>query len=68
MPMTALFVRNNDDPANRAVGESALREAIKAAASVDLKVNDVERYDVNIVSGIINVAKERDASRSTNAP
>lgn len=62
MPITALFVRNNDDAANRAVGLNALAEAAKAAASVDLKVNDVERYDINIVSGIINVAKEREAN------
>lgn len=62
MPITALFVRNNDDASNRAVGLNALAEAAKAAASVDLKVNDVERYDINIVSGIINVAKEREAN------
>lgn len=62
LPVTALFVRSNDDPSTRAVGRSALAEAAKAMVSADIPIKDVERYDINIVSGIINVAKEQDAT------
>jgi len=61
-PITALFVRNNDDGERRAVGKNALQVAIDTAVSADLKVDGVERYDINIVSGITNVMKERDST------
>ena len=61
-PVTALFVRNDDEQSTRAVGKAALSEAVKAAVAADIAVNDVERYDINIVSGIINVAIEREAT------
>lgn len=59
LPLTALYVRNNDDPASVAMGRNALAEAAQAAASVDLKVDTIERYDMNTVAGLINVVKER---------
>lgn len=62
MPISALFVRRDDNPHTRAAGQTALRDACSAAISVDLAVKEIERYDINIPSGIINVAKESDAS------
>ena len=59
-PVTCLFVRNNDDPAVMAMGRNALATAVGAGLAVDVEVKDVERFDINIVSGITNVAKERD--------
>lgn len=58
-PVTALFIRSNDDSARIAMGKTALAEAVKSAAGVDVKVDDVERYDVNIVAGLTNVLKEK---------
>ena len=62
MPVNALFVRNNDDPATVATGRNALDAAIRASIGSGVEVKEIDRYDINIVSGIINVAKERDAS------
>lgn len=58
-PVTALFIRNNDDAARISMGQTALAEAVRSAAGVDVKVDDVERYDVNIVAGLTNVLKEK---------
>lgn len=60
--ITSLFVKNNDDPKVSAMGRNALRMAREAASAVDINVKDIERYDLNIVSGLVNVAKERDCT------
>lgn len=62
LPITALYIRNNDDPANISMGKSALQTAVKVASAVDIKVNDVERYDINIATGLVNVLKEKDST------
>ena len=62
LPMTALYVRNNDDPANIAMGKNALQTAVKVASAVDVKVDDVERYDINIATGLVNVLKEKNCT------
>lgn len=61
-PITALFVRRNDDPSLVAMGRNALRAAVTAALAVDIEVKDVERYDLNIVAGVTNVVKETHSS------
>lgn len=60
--VTALFVRNNDDQATRSVGANALKLACETAVAADIPVKDLERYDINIVSGIINASKEREST------
>ncbi|MCM1291380.1 MAG: cation:proton antiporter [Prevotella sp.] len=60
--ITSLFVKNNDDSKIATMGKNALRVAHEVATSLDLTVKDIERYDLNIVSGIVNVAKERDCT------
>ncbi|MFG6428260.1 cation:proton antiporter [Lepagella muris] len=61
-PVTALFVRNSDDTRTLEMGRSALRSAVAAAQSVDIEVKDIERYDVNVVAGVTNEAKQNRAS------
>lgn len=62
IPVTALFVRNTDDARVLEMGRSALRQAVAAALAVDIEVNDIERYDINVVAGVTNEAKQASAS------
>lgn len=61
-PVTALFVRNNDDARVLASGRNALRMAVAAAQAVDIEVKDIERYDINVVAGVTNEAKQNRAT------
>lgn len=61
-PVTALFVRNSDDARTVQSGRNALAMAVSAAQSVDIEVNDIERYDINVVAGVTNEAKQKGAS------
>lgn len=61
-PVTVLFVRNSDDARTLEMGRYALRQAVAAAQAVDIEVRDVERYDVNVVAGVTNEAKQDRAS------
>lgn len=58
-PVTALFIRTSDDPTLVSMGRNALKDAVRSALSVDIKVDDIERYDTNVVAGLTNVLKER---------
>ncbi len=60
--VTALFVRNSDDARSVAMGRNALRMAVAAAQAIDIEVKDIERYDVNVVAGITNEAKQNRAT------
>lgn len=60
--VTALFVRNSDDAKTLQMGRRALRQAVSVAQAIDIEVNDVERYDVNVVAGVTNEAKQIKAS------
>lgn len=62
LPVTALFVRKDDSPETRAIGRDALRLATESALAADIKVKEVERFDINVAAGITAVAKENDAS------
>ncbi len=59
---TALFVRNDESAGRTDTGRVALTAAVKAAAAADVKVESLERYDINIVSGLVNVLKERECT------
>ena len=60
--ITTLFVRNTDDARTVDSGRRALSIALATAIACDLKVTDVERFDINIVAGMVNVMKERDCT------
>lgn len=56
----AVHVRNDNSPAARAAGASALDIAIGVAATVDVPVTPIERFDLNIATGVLNTINERD--------
>ena len=60
--MYALHVRNDNSPGSRAIGRNSLHVPEQAAASVDMKLNTIERYDLNFVTGLVNTIEERDIS------
>lgn len=62
LPVTTLFIRNNDDAASLSMGRNAMKAAREAAEAADIEIQEVERYDTNIVAGIINVMKERECT------
>ena len=61
-PMTLLYVRSSDDKRLRATGRAALLNASLAAESMHIDASDMERYDPNVVSGLTNTMKEKDAT------
>lgn len=56
----ALHVRNDNTSSSRAVGQNSLDVASRVAASVDARLNVIERYDLNFVTGVLNTIEERD--------
>lgn len=61
-PATLLFVRSNDDPSVAEMGRNAMRKAENVAESMDVEVQKVERFDLNIVSGLTNVSREQNST------
>ena len=59
---TALFVRSNDDSDTLRMGREALDEATSIAEEMDVEAENVERFDLNAVQGICNVAHEKGAT------
>ena len=57
-PVTAVFVRNSDDASRLQAGRNSLEIAVSAAQAVDIEVKDIERYDINVVAGVTNEAKQ----------
>ncbi|MBD5369654.1 MAG: cation:proton antiporter [Bacteroides sp.] len=60
--VTALYIRNTDDPAMTDMGRHALRLAHSAAEAMDIECRDVERFDLNIMTGVLSVMRERHAT------
>jgi len=56
----ALHVRNDNSAKSRTMGTHAIELAASTAASLGAGLNLIERYDINTVTGIINVISERD--------
>lgn len=56
----AIHVRNDNSAGSRAIGRNSLDVAEQAAASVDAKLIPIERYDLNVVTGLVNTIQERD--------
>lgn len=61
-PVTAVFVRTSDDARRLQAGRTSLEIAVSAAQAVDIEVKDIERYDINVVAGVTNEAKQNQAS------
>jgi len=62
IPVAALFVRNNDDRARATMGRTALEAAAGIAEEMDVQCNTMERFDLNSVTGIANLAHEQKAT------
>lgn len=58
MVAVSIIKSDNMDPAAEKNSERLLERAVKAAAAQDQHIEPVLRYDLNIVNGIRNVAKE----------
>lgn len=58
----ALHVRNDNTASSRAVGKSSLDVAQHVAASVDVQLKTIERFDMNFVTGVLNTIEEREIS------
>ncbi|MCH5219225.1 MAG: cation:proton antiporter [Muribaculaceae bacterium] len=56
----ALHVRNDNSRSARRQCEETLRVAVKTGAASDVKIKTLDRYDLNIVTGVLNVIEERD--------
>lgn len=56
----AIHVRNDNTNTAKAVSRNTLDVACKAGAAADTKVEALDRYDLNIVTGLVNAINERD--------
>lgn len=56
----ALHVRNDNSNAAKTMSRNSLDVARKAAASADTPIETLDRYDINTVTGVLNVIEERD--------
>ena len=56
----ALHVRADNAPQAKRVSAYALDAATKAGSAVDVEVQPLERYDLNAITGMVNVIEERD--------
>ncbi|MCM1033973.1 MAG: cation:proton antiporter [Odoribacter sp.] len=56
----ALHVRNDNSAQAKSLSQQSLSLATKAAALADVRINEIDRYDLNTVTGILNALPERD--------
>lgn len=56
----AVHVRNDNSVSSRAIGRNSLDVAEQAAAAADTRLTTIERYDLNVVTGLLNTVVERD--------
>lgn len=61
-PSTLVYIRNSDDAMREAMGRNSLNLAAETAEQTDTPVREVIRFDMNIVSGMVNVMKETSCS------
>lgn len=63
--LLALHVRNDNSRASKSIGENVLKIASDTAAGADARIETIERFDLNTVTGILNCIQERDVERLT---
>ncbi|MDE7422054.1 MAG: cation:proton antiporter [Muribaculaceae bacterium] len=61
-PITALFVRNSDDPKSLRAGRYSLHTAVQAAQEMGVTAVEEERFDLNVVSGLTNMIRQNHAT------
>lgn len=57
-----LHVRTDNSNSAKAVSRATIEEARKAAAAADMAISPIERFDLNVVTGLINTINERDVT------
>lgn len=60
--LMAVHVRTDNSPSALAVSDSSLALAREASATVDIPLECIQRYDINISSGLANIINERDVT------
>lgn len=58
--MYALHVRSDNSAPARAISDESLHMARITASAADVRVTTLDRYDLNIATGILNAINERD--------
>ena len=58
--MYALHVRSDNSAQARAESDSALAAARATAAAADIRLTELDRFDLNIATGMLNAINERD--------
>lgn len=61
-PVTALFVRSDDERSVATMGRNALKEAVNVAENAEIEIKEVERFDINVAEGLKNVSKEHNST------
>lgn len=61
-PMTLLFVRSNENAERMRKGREALAAAYSAAQAMSIPAQEVERFDINVATGLSNTLREKQAS------
>lgn len=56
----ALHVRSDNSASSRSISRNSLDVAERAAASVEVQLIPVERFDLNFITGVLNAMEERD--------
>ncbi|MCM1521879.1 MAG: cation:proton antiporter [Muribaculaceae bacterium] len=56
----ALHVRNDNSASSRSISRNSLDVAERAAATVEVELTPIERYDLNFITGVLNTMEERD--------
>lgn len=56
----ALHVRNDNTKSARAISKNTLEDAKRVAASANVTIETIERFDINTVTGVLNAINERD--------
>lgn len=58
----AIHVRADNDPTSKSISKQALKLAKDTAAAANVSLLEIERYDLNFVTGILNAIAERDTT------
>ena len=56
----AIHVRNENSRSAKNLSEETLRAAVNIGAAADVKIKTLDRFDLNIVTGVLNAIEERD--------
>lgn len=58
--ISALHVRNDNTPGSKAIARNSLDLARQAGSAANCNIDTIDRFDLNTVTGLINVIQERD--------